>query len=100
MSDNAVWANRLACLWAEHHLNLPVGSVTSVEYDHDSGGGGCATCDFGSYTVMYAHLREPIPDPEGSIWPVSRLVIRADIGEAVTQMLALATSIIASGEQI
>lgn len=93
MSDiNAVWANRLACRWAEQFLKLPEGSVESVEYSQEQGGGGCDTCGYGGgdITYMYAHLKQPMPDPNGSIWPVTRLDIFVDIGEAVAQMLDLA----------
>lgn len=107
MSDTeANWSNALACRWAEVHLKLPKGSVAKVTYGHESGSHSCVgpdeydSQDMGSWTYMWAWLNIEVPDPHGSMWPVTRLDIGVGLETAVKEMLALGESIIASGERL
>ena len=124
MSDvNAEFSNRLACLWAEQHLNLPAGSVAYVVYAHGEGRVWSELTWEDSYTTFYAitKVQHTFPDPEWRDfrgWPYDHTLsfhrrrvrmltyppgdvpITVELGQAVKEMLALAESIIESGEKI
>ena len=124
MTDiNAEFADRLSRLWAERHLNLPPGSVTSVIYAHEDSRFWSAMTFDDSYTTFYAitQAEYTFPDPKWRdfrgwpydptlafhrrrvrmlTYPPGKIRIEVDFAVAVKEMLALAESIITSGEKI